>query len=264
MSGKRTREKQALSPEDTLYARLSIFQHRVSVAEERIREAIKKAGQPAGASISGGKDSTVLYDMVKRLVPGAHFAFFDSGGELPQTEAWIDRHPGIIRISTQHNFFDMLRWGGYWGYRGPELRDLKLEFDFDEILVREPARKLVEICNLQLVFIGLREAESRGRRLNYKVRGWLYYVETAHVWHCTPLIDWTDNDVWAYIASRQLDYNEAYDAMAQAGIPRQDWRVSIVLGTVSATRGRMARLKLIAPDLWNRLAAEFPKIRSYT
>ena len=254
----------AVTKADLLFASLPSFRRLVARTEARIEEAIEKVGFPIGASTSGGKDSLVLYDMLKRQSPECRFGFFDSGGELPQTEEWIDRHPDVVRVPTRHNFYDMLRWGGYWGYRGPDLQDLALEFNFDRILVDEPAARFIEQFNLKLVFIGLRSQESAGRRMNHRTHGWLYYAKYAHAWHCTPLFDWTHDDVWAYIASRELDYNTAYDVMTEAGIPRAQQRVSIVLGSVGANLGRLAWLRRIAPGLWNRLAAEFPKIRQYT
>jgi len=160
------------------------------------------------------------------------------------------------------SLLEMCRQGGYWGYENPT--DPDAEFDFGEMLVDEPARRFAHEQGLQVQAIGLRAQESRSRFMNAKQRGELYFAKYAGLWHLCPLQNWTTDDVWAYIASRELVYNGAYDIMTQIGVPRSDQRISMLLGSSAAATGRYAILKQIDIALWNRLAAEFPKVRIYT
>jgi len=214
-----------------------------------------------GVSFSGGKDSLVLLDLVRRVIPDAPAAMFDSGCELRQTYDVLEYYAVDI-IESRLGLIEMCRHGGYWGYETPV--DPDATFDFDEILVYEPARRFVSTNNLDVVALGLRGEESTGRYFNSRIGGELYYAKGVGVWHLTPLAFWSVADIWAYIASQGLEYNRAYDKLAELGVPRERQRISTILGSVAAAFGRYVYLKKIDPDLWNRLAAEFPKIRSYT
>jgi len=248
-----------IGPADYLHAGLHAFQNRVTRALSVIEEATEHG--KIGVSFSGGKDSTVLLDLIRRVVPDAPAAFFDCGCELQQTYDAV-RYYGVTIVKSRMSLLEMCRHGGYWGYE--DAADPEAEFDFSEVMVDEPARRFVREQRLQVQAIGLRAHESRGRFMNAKQRGKLYFAEYADIWHLCPLQYWTVNDVWAYIASRNLVYNVAYDIMTQIGVPRADQRISALLGSSAAATGRYAILKQIDIGLWNRLAAEFTKMRIYT
>lgn len=214
-----------------------------------------------GVSYSGGKDSTVTLDLVRRIVPTAPAAFFDCGCELPTTEAMVD-HYGAQRVKTQQTLKEMCRYGGYWGYEHPT--DAEAEFAFFDFLVAEPSQRFVEEHQLTTIAMGLRAQESGGRAMSAWKRGRLYRVASGE-WHLCPLAFWSDSDVWAYIADRHLVYNEAYDRMAELRMPRRTWRIGMLLGLAGArTEGRYAWLRQMYPGVWNELVGEFPKIANYT
>lgn len=249
----------AVTVGDRAYARLPQFQRRVEAALRVIERAAQLG--TIGVSVSTGKDSIVLLDLVRRVVPDAPAALFDSGCEY----RWVyelAEHYGIEIIKPEMSLLDMCRDGDYWGHRGGANPDV--EYDFFSFLVGEPSTRFVEDHNLSVIAMGLRAEESAGRRMSAYRRGELYQVASG-LWHLCPLARWTHDDVWAYIASRGLRYNVAYDRMAELGIPRERWRVSALLGMCgAATLGRYAYLRQIDPELWRRLSAEFPKIASYT
>lgn len=245
---------------DRIHARSPAFRRRVDRALEVVRQHAA-TGARIGIAYSGGKDSTVLLDLVRRAVPDAPAAFFDSSCELRQTYEIVEFY-GVDVIETQYALEDLCRAGGYWGYRGEDA-DASRTFDFQHWLVTEPADHFAEMYDLDTMAIGLRAGESKQRRLNAMSRGEVYQTKAGR-WHLCPLARWTDDDVWAYIADRGLRYNAAYDQMAAIGVPRQDWRVSCLLGSAGATHGRYAYLRQIDPGAYNRLASIFPKIARYT
>lgn len=249
----------AISFGDLAHARTRGFNARVSTALAQIDEAVRIG--KVGVSVSGGKDSLVLLDLARRVIPDIPAAFYDSGCEYPSTYEVIE-HYGVETITPQRNLLEMLRYGGYWGYEKPT--DPDAEFDFFSFLVGEPSQRFIALHDLAVVGIGLREQESAGRRMSGRRNGELYQLKSG-IWHLCPLAKWTSNDVWGYIASRKLRYNTAYDRMAEVGIPRESWRICALLGMKGAnTQGRFAFLRQMYPDLFRCLAAEFPKIREYT
>jgi phosphoadenosine phosphosulfate reductase len=242
-----------------LYARLHGFENRVTSALKLIEKAMEKG--IVGVSFSGGKDSTVLLDLVRRVCPDAPAAFFDSGCELRQTYDVI-KHYRVEIIKPEMSLIEMCKHGGYWGYEHP--MDAEATFDFGKVLIDEPAKEFIDRHHLAVVAMGLRIEESVARKINAKVRGTFYFAEYMNVWHLCPLQNWTTMDIWAYIVSRKLKYNEAYDVMDMLGIPIERQRISTILGIDASQYGRYVYLKKIDSDLWNRLAGEFPGIRKYT
>lgn len=242
---------------DLLCARLRGFQGRVTSALRLIEEA----GENVGISFSGGKDSTVLLDLVRRVSPDAPAAFFDSGCEFRQTYEVID-HYGVEIINPKMSLIEMCKHGGYWGYEHPV--DPDATFDFGKVLIDDPAKEFIRRHNLKVVAMGLRAEESRSRFFNARQRGTLYFVKYMNVYHLCPLQYWSTVDIWAYITSRGLEYNKVYDIMENLNIPRARQRISTILGMDASQFGRYVYLKKIDHELWNRLAADFPGIRKYT
>jgi 3'-phosphoadenosine 5'-phosphosulfate sulfotransferase (PAPS reductase)/FAD synthetase len=251
--------KRVITPCDVRRARLRGFQRRVDRARRVIADAAAR-GQ-VGIAFSGGKDSTVLLHVVRSVIPNAPAAFYDSGCELPQTYDLV-RQYGVTVIQPRMDLLAMCRYGGYWGY--PDPTDADATFDFDEVLVKEPARRFAAEYGLAVMALGLRAGESARRALNAGQKGELYFAQYMNLWHLCPLAWWSTDDIWAYIAAHDLPYNVAYDQMAAMGITREQQRVCTLLGADAASFGRFVFLRRVAPDLWNRLAAEFPALRKYT
>ena len=250
----------AITAGDLAHARTGGYRMRVSAALEVIARA-SEMGQ-IGLSFSGGKDSTVTLNLIRQIVPDAPAAFFDSGCEYPDTYVTIE-HYGAITIKPEMSLPEMCRYGGYWGHQHPT--DPDAEFDFFSFLVAEPSWRFVTQYSIDVLAMGLRGQESKGRLLSARKRGELYHVKRTGIYHLCPLARWTDDDVWAHIASENLRYNEAYDRMAHIGIPRERWRVGMLLGMAKpGLQERYSWLRQMYPGLFYRLAADFPKIASFT
>lgn len=250
----------AINAGDHARALLPAFRRRVERALEVVSQAAAQGR--LGVSYSGGKDSTVLLDLVREIKSDAPAAFYDSGLEYPGTYEMV-AHYGVQTIQPQMSLAEMCRYGGYWGHQHPT--DPDAEFDFFSFLVAEPSWRFICEHDLQVIAIGLRGQESKGRLLSARKRGELYWIERRQMWHCCPLAYWRDEEVWAYIASRGLRYNPAYDKMAALNIPRSRWRVGMLLGIPRpGLEDRYSWLRQMEPALWNCLVAEFPRINDYT
>lgn len=249
----------AIERGDLAHARLPVFERKVERALGLIQRASERGR--TGVSFSGGKDSTVTLHLVRQIVPDVVAAFYDSGCEYEDSTAMAE-HYGAEVIQPEMSLLELCRYGGYWGYAHPA--DAEVDVNFKAFLVTEPAVYFAEKYGLDVVALGLRAQESAGRRMNARKRGEYYQAKDMGVWHLCPLASWTDNDVWAYIASRGLRYHTAYDKMAALGLPRKAWRVSLLMSAVAAQWGGLAVLRQIEPERFRALAAEFPRILDYT
>lgn len=251
----------AVTNADRLRACLPAHRRKVERALSLVEQAAEYGR--VGVSFSGGKDSTVVLDLVRRVIPDAPAAFFDSGAELADTYAIVVAY-GVTVIQPAMSLVEMCKYGGYWGHSHPV--DSTATFDFGRVLIDEPAARFARDAGLAVQAIGLRADESARRRVNARIKGALYPVQRKDgpLWHLCPLQGWSVSDIWAYIADRDLAYNAAYDKMIALGITREEQRIAPVLGSDAASFGRYALLKRLDPALWNRLAADFPRIRIYT
>lgn len=243
----------AIRREDFVHAKLATFQRRVDHSLKVIREAGKIGA--VGVSFSGGKDSTCCIDLVRTVLPDAPAAFFDSGAELSDTATMV-RHVSASTIYPRLSMLEMARYAGWWGHAAI---DCDATFDAKRVLIDEPSETFVVQRGLRVMVHGVRASESNARTMHVASRGELYRGKDG-TWYCMPIARWSAEDVWAYIASRGLRYHRAYDLMADAGMPRESWRVSGALGERGSGWGRHSTLRLVDPDTWRRLVAEFPRL----
>jgi phosphoadenosine phosphosulfate reductase len=247
----------ALREEDFVWAQLDRFRRKVELALQAIREAREKGR--LGVCYSGGKDSSVVLDLVRRVDPDAPVAFFDSGSELRSTYDVIERQRAEV-IAPRYSMVEMARYAGWWGCADPV--DPGCPFDAKLVVIEEPAETFVVRRGLRALASGLRAEESSARSKHARSRGVLYQGKDR-TWRCNPISFWDLRDLWAYIASAGLDYNAAYDRMAEAGMPRESQRVATLLGARGDGMGRKMWLRRAEPEAWARLVREFPGLSLY-
>ena len=64
-------------------------------------------------SFSGGKDSTVLLDLVRRVYPDTLAVFVDTGLEYPEIREFVKTIPNVITIEPEMNFKKVITTYGY-------------------------------------------------------------------------------------------------------------------------------------------------------
>lgn len=242
----------AVRREDFVLATTEKFRRHVDRAKAAIVSAL--AIGPIGVSYSGGKDSTALLHLVREVAPDVPVAFFDSGAELASTLEMVAR-VGAEVITPRMSMLDMARYAGWWDYAHPV--DKGCPFDAKRIVIQEPSEAFVVRRRLRVIVYGLRAGESRARAKNASARGELF-EGSDRTWYCQPLAYWSTADIWAYIASRGLPYNAAYDRMAEAGVDRESQRVATLLGERGSGWGRHAIMRAAEPERFKEIAREFP------
>ena len=162
-------------------------------AEELVRYMLERFHPRLALACSFQKEETVLLDMLLRLEPTARAFTIDTGVLFEETRtAWrhAEEHYGItIEV------FDARRpAGGPW----------TAEHCCGEQKVAALEQAL---AGLDGWVTGLRRDQATTRGETPK----LTRDERRGVWKASPLADWTDTDVWAYIARHDLPYNALHD-----------------------------------------------------
>lgn len=247
-------------------------------------------------SMSGGKDSTVLFEMSMMVAK--------EKGRLPLKVFWLDQE-----AEWQHTV-DYMDWimhlpdvDPYW-YQVPfdfpnnlsqqnktlrawddSQRDkwihpladvgihecpIKVSEDRDKAfyeLVKHLPEYISRDAKQCAVLLGMRMSESPRRRMTI--------TGTAAKWHgitwCTnnigntrkfwPIYDFTDADIWTAIAKNHWRYNETYDLMYRWGVSRKQMRVSALIHETAWHSLEM--LQEFEPKTYNKFVARVPGTHTY-
>ena len=164
-------------------------------------------------SFSGGKDSTATADVVMKALSNASLVhiFGDTTLEFPSTMEYARRyrrdHPQAI-FEVAHNdeqiFMDvckdigpparMMRWCCSMFKTGPITRVINGFYRNQQILT----------------FYGIRKSESVSRSKYNRIEDDAESVKIQQQTVASPIFFWKDIDIWLYLLSEQVDFNDAY------------------------------------------------------
>lgn len=164
-------------------------------------------------SFSGGKDSTVTADVVTKALadPSLVHIFGNTTLEFPTTIDYTERfrkeHPrAIFQIAknNEQNFLNMadtigpparmMRWCCSMFKTGPITRVLNNMYRNQQVLT----------------FYGIRKAESVSRSKYNRVEDSSESVKINKQTVASPIFFWMDIDIWLYILTTGIDFNDAY------------------------------------------------------
>lgn len=189
---------------------MDTLQDKVQLSKERltwVRE--KHSSKKIAVAWTGGKDSTVVLDLWRRVLQFA--------GEGSSTR---ERFPLALTIDTGLKFPEIVRFrqdlANKWGL------DLKVKGHFFDLesypIARDPVRccqdlkikplqSAIQELDIQVLLTGLRKDEHHSRAK----REWLEKRLDPAYLQVNPIVHWTEMDVWAYIQSAGLPYCPLYD-----------------------------------------------------
>ena len=87
---------------------------KVSMTESRIREWVTEYGEDGVyVSFSGGKDSTVLLDIVRRMYSGIEAVFVNTGLEYPEIQQFVKTFDNVTILRPKMRFDEVIKIYGY-------------------------------------------------------------------------------------------------------------------------------------------------------
>lgn len=164
-------------------------------------------------AFSGGKDSAVLLDLVKKALPKGSFVviFGDTGMEFPDTYETVEvtrkqcEQEGTPFYTAKSHFDPKDSWQIF----GPPARVLRWCCSVHKSTPQ--TLKMREITGkdnyIGLDFVGVRGSESLTRsKYDYENFGKKQKGQYSY----NPILEWTSAEIWIYIISNNLHINEAY------------------------------------------------------
>ena len=164
-----------------------------SSAEEVLRYAVERFHPRLSVACSFQKEASVIMDMLLRIEPETRFFTIDTGVLFEETHAtWraLEERYGI-RVER----FDASSPDAPW--TGGE----RCCSDYKVAALRRA------LAGQDAWVTGLRREHSPQRADTPK----LHWDERNGLWKVAPLADWTERDVWRYIAEHDVPYNPLHD-----------------------------------------------------
>ena len=148
------------------------------------------------------KEAAVVIDLILRLAPDARIFTLDTHVLFPETyETWQ-------RVEERYGITIDVHQGPSLGRQAATHGDRLWERDQDACCGLRKVEPLVgALADVDAWVSGVRREQSPGRARTPK----LAWDAKHERWKANPLADWTEADVWRYIAAHELPYNPLHD-----------------------------------------------------
>lgn len=237
------------------HSRSPAFARRVDEAR-RALDAWRTVTTRRFVAYSAGKDSEVLLHLARLDEPDLLAVWADDEYNLPETLAQLDRTPNLKRLAaTIWHSEDFTAWAD-GSARVPSDRE------WVDAIGNDGVTPWARRHGYDGVALGLRAGESAARRKSAARRG-LAYGHSSGIARCCPLAWWSDRDVWAYLVSREIPYNAAYDRLRELGAPPRAQRIGPYSVERALWAGMLGWLRLGWPAEFERFAQAHPEARRY-
>lgn len=258
-----------LSDEKEMYlllAKMQSHKKKVKKAKETIKLALSNASKTA-LSFSSGKDSVVLLDLAVKAGFDGTLIFFKYGIctdiETPQENInllkyYANKHGLHYRILECFGEVDCWEQCGRFTLF-PENEKEKRIFNQTNYDYVKKSKEFEEKNNIDLNIIGMRKGESKRRQIVLNQKGAIYRTKSRKSITCCPLLDFTNDDIWAYIFSNDLKYLSIYD---YPYIDRQVNRneITMLYNTAIIENGMLWHYKQMYPKFFEWLKKTYGNI----
>jgi len=181
--------------------KIELLKSKILFSTEIIKEARNRYGDKIGIAFTGGKDSTVLLDLVRRANNGIvpfKIITVDTSCEFPEIVEFMNK------LKKDWNFDLKV-------YSNKEaLKTIAIAADRQEccnLLKTVPLKNAIKELGLKGLMTGIRKDEQESRA------GEIYFSKREHPHHYRihPILHFTENDIWDYIKLYNLPYCSLYE-----------------------------------------------------
>jgi len=268
---------------NTLHIRQGLpLEAKIIMSKQRITQWYEKHHGDVYIAFSGGKDSTVLLDLVRSIYPKVPAVFCDTGLEYPEIRDFVKSIENVIWLKPKYTFKEVIEKYGYpiiskeqatyiEDYRNAKSKKTKEKrwngtpekhrFKISEkwkFLVDAPFKISGRCCKYlkknpaheyekqtgRKAFLGMMASDSNNRGVTYQQYGCnMADHKPPQSW---PIAFWKEDDIWEYIKTKNIPYCKIYDT----GITRTGC-IFCMFGLHLQKVNRFVILKQTHPKLWD-------------
>lgn len=233
-----------------LHAKTAAFRKAVLLAESIVRRAAIKCPTLA-VCWSGGKDSTAMAHLVRRIVPDAKLVVQFDDCDWPGKRPYIDEvcgrfHWTIHAVEPDFSVWEAMKQEGNIG--NADFCSLRHWITREAFI--QPLESAMHLVGARCVCIGLRDLESKTRKINSARRGTVYQLANGS-WRCLPMAKWTARDVFAYLILNNIPINPYY--LSDPMLHPEDVRLSWAIPVASGCDGGMEKFRRTYPERFRAL-----------
>jgi len=249
----------------------------------RIAEWVEHYGEDnVYVAFSGGKDSTVLLDLVRRDYPSVPAVFCDTGLEFPEIRDFVKTIDNVTWVKPAMNFKAVIEKYGYpvvskeqamaisryrntndpmqkyyrtHGFPNGKKGMISKKWQY---LIDAPFKISERCCNVMkknplkayeknsgnMPMIGVMASESDMRTRNYLDYGCNAFETKSP--QSRPVMFWSDSDIWEYLKTKSIPYSSIYDM----GYSRTGCAFCAFGAHLECTPNRFQRMQDTHPRLW--------------
>ena len=221
---------------------------KIQITTARIIEWYQHYDGQVYVAFSGGKDSTVLLDIVRRIYPDVPAVFSDTGLEFPEVRAFVKTVDNVVFVRPKMNFRDIIGKYGYpviskeQSFRIRKLRNQnkcckRARVTYTQLgraMMKEPSclssqrKGDKECCDImkkrpskeyekqtgKKPFIATMTVESNLRERIWLQHGCNAFDDNRPV--SKPMSFWTEDDVLEYLYTFQIPYASIYGEIVRS------------------------------------------------
>lgn len=224
---------------------------KILMTQQRIRDWYYYFGGDVYVSFSGGKDSTVLLDLVRDLFPEAPAVFIDTGLEFPEIKEFVKSKENVTVLRPKMSFREVIAKYGYpvigkevatrieyakkgapWalaaldGTANYKSKDRYIKWKYlvespfgisprcCSVMKKAPAKKYQHETG-KAPILGTMADESEIRLKHWLENGCNAFEVNHPV--SNPMSFWTEQDVLEYIVTKKLPYASVYGEIVKVG-----------------------------------------------
>ncbi|MDO8682203.1 MAG: phosphoadenylyl-sulfate reductase [Armatimonadota bacterium] len=179
-----------------------------ATAQEVVVWAVKEFGSKIALASSFGAEDVALIDMLCEATDSPRVFFLDTGRLHQETYDVVERIRDRYGLSFEVYFPQTNAVENLMQEKGPNSFYNSIENRRECCHIRKVEPLDRALSGLDAWITGLRREQSTTRGELAKVE-----LDESHggILKINPLMDWTEEDVWAYIRSRRIPYNKLHD-----------------------------------------------------